>query len=562
MDAKQEKFMQKLGKLRDSYSKELPGRIEGIRELIELLKKSPDDQSCLKELVRRIHCFSGSAVYFGYKQLNFVAREFELILNDWQEQAVTLGAPELDHLHHYFHRMVEASKRPLDKQQDTVIEPEPVSRQVLPQAAGGQKQIFLVQQDRADRCEWELQLTFYGFRVFSFENLHLLRRYEAENPTQASLLILDLDEILESPQDAELRQFVMQQNHQAPIVYVSSREDLQSRLEAVRLGGYGFLTKPLELNDLVDVVDKLVRSTEQEPFRVLLVEDDPRMAEHFGHVLQAAGFEVDAVTDPFQLLDRMGAGDPELILLDYHLPHCNGIELAKVVRQQPHYLSMPIVFLSTEENIERHYNALSAGADDFLTKPISPRTLVISLQARLLRTRALKSLMAHDSLTGLLNHVTLKEKLSINAARAHRGSKPLCFAMIDIDFFKSVNDNYGHSVGDRVLKSMSRVLKQRLRRSDVIGRYGGEEFGIILYDTPIDAAFDVIDEIRRNFSKVTHMADGVSFNVTFSGGVAAYSDFQAPGPMMEAADRALYLAKNEGRNRIIRATPSILASES
>ena len=88
MDAKQEKFMQKLGKLRDSYSKELPGRIDGIRELVDVLKNHPSDQSNLKELIRRIHCFSGSAVYFGYKQLNFVAREFELILTDWQEQGL------------------------------------------------------------------------------------------------------------------------------------------------------------------------------------------------------------------------------------------------------------------------------------------------------------------------------------------------------------------------------------------------------------------------------------------------------------------------------------------
>ncbi|CAM2011004.1 diguanylate cyclase [Acanthopleuribacter pedis] len=561
MDAKQEKFMQKLGKLRDSYSKELPGRIDGIRELVDVLKNHPSDQANLKELIRRIHCFSGSAVYFGYKQLNFVAREFELILTDWQEQGLPLKQEALTRLEHYFDRLVEASQRPLDHQPTTVIEPKPIEDPVLPNADAGRKQIILVQADRADRCEWELQLTFYGFRVFSFENLQRLRDFEKENPIQASLLILDLDEILAAQQDIGLRQFVLQQNHQAPIVYVSTREDLHARLEAVRLGGDGFLNRPLELNDLVDVVDKAVRNTQQDPYRVLLVEDDPRMAEHFTHVLQAAGFVVETVVDPFQLLDRMGASDPELILLDYHLPHCNGIELAKVVRQQPRYLSMPIIFLSTEENIERHYNALNAGADDFLSKPISPRTLVISLQARLARTRALKSLMAHDSLTGLLNHVTLKEKLSINAARADRTSKPLCFAMIDIDHFKKVNDTYGHAVGDRVLQSMSRVLKQRLRRSDVIGRYGGEEFGLILFDTPLEAAYEVIDEIRRNFSKVTHVADGVHFHVTFSGGIAVFDDFPAPGAVMEAADRALYLAKRQGRNRIVKAPPSILAGE-
>lgn len=135
-------------------------------------------------------------------------------------------------------------------------------------------------------------------------------------------------------------------------------------------------------------------------------------------------------------------------------------------------------------------------------------------------------------------------------ARAQRLSAPLIFAMIDIDHFKRVNDTYGHPVGDRVIRSLSRLLKQRLRGTDVVGRYGGEEFAVILGGADARAATKVLNGIREDFSRLRHLGDEQEFGVTFSCGVAQFPDFDSPTKINDAADKALYEAKHAGRNRV------------
>ncbi|MFW6344149.1 MAG: GGDEF domain-containing protein, partial [Sediminispirochaetaceae bacterium] len=125
------------------------------------------------------------------------------------------------------------------------------------------------------------------------------------------------------------------------------------------------------------------------------------------------------------------------------------------------------------------------------------------------------------------------------------------FAMIDADHFKDVNDTHGHLTGDRVLKSLSRMLQDRLRRTDIIGRYGGEEFGIILINTDSEEAKRIMDEIRENFARVRHHSEKKGFFVTFSCGIASYPAIESPEEINLAADEALYSAKEAGRNRVV-----------
>ncbi|MFW5788963.1 MAG: GGDEF domain-containing protein, partial [Spirochaetota bacterium] len=195
--------------------------------------------------------------------------------------------------------------------------------------------------------------------------------------------------------------------------------------------------------------------------------------------------------------------------------------------------------------------AVSRGGDGFLCKPIKPEHLVIAVSNRVERIRSMRFFMERDSLTGLLNHTHLMQSLSTEVQRAERVQRPLCFAMIDIDHFKRVNDTCGHLTGDRVLKNLSRLLTERLRKTDVIGRYGGEEFGIVMFNVDVDNAKRILDAIRSDFAKVVHEAGGRRFNVTFSCGIASYPAYDGPGPLSETADRALYIAKEEGRNRVI-----------
>jgi len=268
-------------------------------------------------------------------------------------------------------------------------------------------------------------------------------------------------------------------------------------------------------------------------------------------VLEQAGMLVSSVSDPMKIMGTLLEFDPDLILMDIYMPECDGIELAKVIRQLGGFVGIPIVYLSAEKDFDRQFDAISFGGDDFLVKPIEPQHLVSAVVSRIERMRLLRSFMVRDSLTGLLNHTSIKDQLSREVARAHRLKTPLAFAMIDIDFFKKVNDSYGHSAGDRVIKSLSRLLKQRLRETDIVGRYGGEEFAVILTGTDGPAAVKVLDSIRDAFSRLIHLSEDKEFSVNLSCGVADISHFEDEITIGEAADKALYQAKQAGRNQVV-----------
>jgi diguanylate cyclase (GGDEF)-like protein len=236
--------------------------------------------------------------------------------------------------------------------------------------------------------------------------------------------------------------------------------------------------------------------------------------------------------------------------MDLYMPECSGVEAARVVRQEAEYLSVPIVFLSTEAGRERQLAAMETGADDFLQKPIAEDQLIAAVKIRAARFRSLAEQINRDSLTGLLNHISFKLQLEAELSRTVRAGSPLTLAMLDIDHFKRVNDTYGHPVGDRVIRGVATLLRKRLRKSDLIGRYGGEEFAVVMPDTDCEAAIRVLNELRENCAQIVCCSGEQEFSCTLSIGVATSSGYADMGALIRAADGALYEAKRGGRNRI------------
>lgn len=370
------------------------------------------------------------------------------------------------------------------------------------------------------------------------------------------LAVMDLEAAAEGTPARDLvEELQASPSHPVPVAFLSQYADLEARLEAVRAGGVAFFPKPLELLALLDTVDQLQAHQLQEPLRVLVVEDDPLTAAFCTRILEGAGMRTAVVRDPMAVMEPLVEHRPDVLLMDLYMPDCSGLELASVIRQQSAYLSLPIVYLSAELHRDRQLEALARGAEDFLTKPVSPVHLISIVTTRALRGRQLRNLLVRDSLTGLLNHVHLKDKLRLEVARAARVGNPLAFAMLDLDGFKAVNDTYGHASGDRVLKNLARLLQHRLRRTDVSGRWGGEEFAVILPDTPLPVALQVLDEVRARFGGMPQKVGRETVHVTLSCGIAAYPEFHDPLGLMDAADQALYAAKRLGRDRCVTSTP-------
>jgi len=400
--------------------------------------------------------------------------------------------------------------------------------------------------DAQDIDEIARQLGHFGHTFKVCSSIEELLEINASGQVAGNLLGCDAATRLTEAHKAELLNIAQR----APIAALSNDSSIHQRLAAVRMGCNAFFTHPLDMTSLLDTLDRITSPQRASSGRVLIVDDSPSTAAFYAATLRSAGFLCDVITDPLKAMEALVEQPPELLLLDMHMPGATGEELAKVIRLQDAYLSIPIVFLSAESDVSRQREAMSMGGDEFLQKPIQPEHLVSAVRSRVIRYRALRALMVRDSLTGLLNHTSFKERLRTEVSRAQRQIKPLSVALIDIDFFKKVNDNYGHPVGDRVIKSLARLLKQRLRGADIIGRYGGEEFAVALPDTTLDVALKVVDSIRASFEAIVQHAGDATFQATLSAGVSAFPPTADSETLIKLADEALYVAKRAGRNQV------------
>ena len=335
-----------------------------------------------------------------------------------------------------------------------------------------------------------------------------------------------------------------------PLIWICEDGDLRARLQAVRLGATAFFTPPVDLDALLAKLDDFSVLNTPEPFRVLIVEDEATLASFYALTLQGAGMETREVNDPMALMAPLIDFRPDLILMDVYMPNCEGTELAAVIRQQEAYVGIPIMFLSSEVDTDKQLEAMRLGGDEFLQKPVDSQHLISSVRTRAARARVLQNLMVRDSLTGLLNHTKTKEQLGIEIERMRRLGHPVSLAMIDIDHFKTVNDSYGHATGDRVLRSLSRLLSQRMRQTDIVGRYGGEEFAVIMVGADAHNACRAIEEVRQTWANLAHNSNGREFFSTFSAGVSAAPPHESAASLSESADAALYQAKAKGRNQV------------
>lgn len=539
-----EEIQQQLASLRDEFSANLVQRVDQMITDLNSLKSQADPFSSLDEIFRQFHNLSGSAGTFGFNRLSEQSRQLELILKEFINNHTLPDAKTIDYLNSEIQELHRLISQGADDEPCSITQPEP-----LPSPRKTEREVYVVEDEPVQGNKLCLQLNHYGFKTRLFSSI-----------TEASLALqhempdaLVLDIALEDGRlaDANLVNSIQHlQKEPVPSIFISSHKDWASRLAAVRAGGTAFFNKPVDVSMLVDHLDRITQRLEREPCRVLVVDDALELAQHYTLVLRQAGMHAEVLTEPSDILKKLENFNPELILLDFHFPGISGMEIAQVLRQHQTHFSIPIVFLSTETDRDIQLKTLQQG-DDFLEKPIHDAQLVGTVESRIERARTLSQLMYHDGLTGLLNQITLKQRLESELARSQRQDKPLSYIMLDLDHFKRFNDRYGHSAGDRVLKSLAQLLREQLRKSDQIGRYGGEEFGIIMPDTQAITACEIIEDLHKRFAQLTHQDDGREFTCSFSAGIACASAFDQEKNLIKAADEALYQAKEMGRNMVV-----------
>jgi diguanylate cyclase (GGDEF)-like protein len=557
-----ESFQIRKARLRASFLSLLPGRLADARRAVAELRAGESDHAQLDGLYVLFHTLKGSGATFGFRQISDAAKTAEQAVRHAMDSGGRVEAAlpaELERLMDDLDALARAAEVQVDPDvtpgfELPLPEPEPASEAGSDRRPGqpadrSQRMVYLCDDDQDLAAQLAGQLGCFGYRVRAFTNLADLR--EAVGIARPSAMILDVvfpeDENAGPKMLAELR---TGEDETIPCIFMSCRDDFGGRLQAVRAGGSAYCTKPIKTVELLDFLDRLTNPHPPEPINVLVVDDDRELARFHATILEEAGMVAKAVSDPEQVLSLLDTFDADLVLMDMYMPDCSGPELSRVLRQIPGHVRLPIIYVSSETDVARQHAALAVGADGFLTKPIEPARLVAEVGLRAERMRILHSLMVRDGLTGLFNHNAIMQFLEVAVANARRAESSLCFAMIDVDHFKSVNDTYGHPTGDQVLMALSRTLRLRLREDDLVGRYGGEEFAVVLNGVGIEHAKRILDALRTSFSNVTFYSDGQEFRCTFSVGVSDFPTFDSPDAMTEAADRALYRAKKGGRNRV------------
>lgn len=533
-------------RIKQHFAQRVTHQARLLLEIWQRLQGAEWSPALLAELEQASQKLANSAERFDQAEHLRMAQGIQNALENVRNNRSRLSSETIAELNQLMQRLARTGLRHGDQLEQTSLPPL-------------RRPVYIALSDLEQGHKLAAQLQAFGLNARHLDNrAEFQAAFEERKP---AALILDID--FSGPGQALALMEPINNNSETrvPLLLFSDQEtDAATRLTGIRSGASDFFIHSLDASTLLERIERFGQINQDDPLQVLVIDDSRAQSTHAEMVLNSAGIITRSINQPLHALDVLDEFQPDLIILDMYMPECLGPELAKVIRQHERYVSIPIIFLSAEDDLDKQLDAMSDGGDDFLTKPIKPRHLIATVRTRAARARSLKARMVRDSLTGLYNHTHTLQLLEDARRRCQKQQQPLCFAMIDIDHFKKVNDTYGHPMGDRVIKSLALFLKQRLRKTDYIGRYGGEEFAIILPDTGLEDAMRVLDGIRRGFAEI-HFTTGLKdLLCTFSAGVAQLTEHEEGGQLSKRADEALYVAKHDGRNCVRSDSPQPAAT--
>ncbi|MCH8538509.1 MAG: diguanylate cyclase [Alkalimonas sp.] len=518
----------------------LCGKATRLLEATRQLAEGEDTQ--LAAVIADSHQLAGSCGTFGLHELGKAARQIEQL---------ALGLEKSPTLKQRHLRELVAKAEHFTQSVDSLISGGVAEKARQPVVVNETNQLWLLLDNQKLKDELSSQLSAFDYQIRAFSDFDAcLLALKQESPALVyCTLSLDSDDstVFEHTDLLEALQV-----KGIPWMLYTTTDDFDLRIQAARYQARAFYVSPLDIPAMLGRITELMQLTSQQKGRVCIMDDDALLAEHYALTLQAAGIDCMVLTEPKTIIQDILHFQPELILMDLHMPTYTGPELAGVIRQHDALKSLPIVYLSAEQDQAQQLKAMAFGADDFLTKPISEQQLVKAVKVRLTRSRELRDLIEKDSLTGLIKHSAIKEAAQLEFERSKRSDKHFSLVMLDIDHFKAVNDQYGHAIGDVVITTLATLLQQRIRRTDKAGRYGGEEFVLVLPECSSDDALLMLQAMLDSFRSIAFHALGHDFHCSFSAGIACSdSGFPDSETMLNAADEKLYQAKSLGRNRVI-----------
>ena len=376
-------FEKELNELRLAYLQTIPDKIRLLKKAWQLLDFTVWDSEQFKNVCRLVHNLAGGAGTYGFSAISNQARAIMVMMNNEnvKDEEVQLRLNKMLNL------LEETAKRVvLDVEQKTHVLRKPPENHFSAVSIVGD--IFIIEDDPEQSAYLSLMLNQAGYNVRIFNSLK--ESVSAINKNTPLAILVDMVFPESDLAGAELIKS-LSDVPSAPIIFISSRTDIEARLSAVRVGARHYFTKPVDVNSLLKILNCYFKSSRLDTKKILLIDDDLALVSFYATCLgKIPGVEPIVLSEPLELLERLEEKKPDLIIMDYHMPGCNGLELSAVLRQHELYKDIPIIFLTEETNIEARLTALNIGSDDFFHKAMGPERLLVAVQARLDRIEQIR----------------------------------------------------------------------------------------------------------------------------------------------------------------------------
>lgn len=522
-----------IASLKRDYLRDAPERLAELRKDLAAFRAGEKD--ALESLRQRFHRLAGSGGSYGFPRVTEVSRAMEeRILTD---PTPTVADADL------FEQAIHDVRDAFDGEASTLDMP-----MVLGRRPGFAYHALIVMRPSPTRDGITAALIKIGYELDIHDGE--IDPWDIPPSKRPDLVVISTD----VGDDALMlaRYWAAATPERPRAVVLADIDDKLDRLRGAAAGLDAVFSESMLPGELAQFARGLARVGAPPP-NVVVVEDDPAQAQLMATWLGQINARVSLCGSAKSATDTLAREMPDLVLLDVDLPDVDGYAIARLMRQDPRLALVPIVFLTARHTLADEMEGLRAGGDDFLAKPVERSHLLQVVLTRTERGRRIRELVHRDGLTGVLNHATLMAELEQSIAFAARHGDPLCFLMLDLDHFKRINDTHGHLTGDQVLLHVATVFRKSIRSSDLIGRYGGEEFGIILRRCPPDKGLLIAEKLRATLEATpVTVRGGAEIAPHVSIGVATFTgDKPIPVAIFAAeADRALYVAKASGRNRV------------
>lgn len=575
--------------LKNQFMTRSGARITEINDLLQALTNKPEDQSLLRQISQHFHWLAGSGGTYGFEEVTAWGLYGEELCDYFLKLGNPLQPSDIEQLSKALQtvqQLFASIEPPMDiptgntlppvSSQDALIAPPktapvsdtintyndpmpvvaaaaatpiPVLAQANVQAkAAGKPIVVLVDGNLTNLGILKQELESQGFYAESFSTISATRTLFEQTLPHAVIVSVPLPdgsgyELIEQLRAGE-------GGHKPVVLVVGQQSGFLDKVKSIRSGADAFFEYPADPQEIIKHLQYLLDRDKPEQYKILSVEDDPDQAGFIKLTLESAGYTVEHLGDPKRFEEIFLAFEPDLVLLDVMLGDMTGFDIARYIRQHTRFATVPIIFLTTQNKLHMHIRSARAGSDDHLVKPVAPQLLIATIAGRLEKSRAVKRLIDRDGLTRCLSYGNFMEKANKLATAQVPRNQP-ALMMIDIDNLKQINERFGYAVGDRIISHIGGLLLKGFRNTELIARYGSDQFAVILDNLDILQLQNIASQVIGAIAGNQHMAQGTTFAVTCSSGVSMLEPGMTLQDWLNHSEKALQVAKGQGKNRAI-----------